>query len=78
MPEPDATGLVGDTGLRGEGGVTSVCSIVLKIAFACSAWRRQSRCLAEVVGGDSPLRASDSEGIILFFEGVDGPPSSIR
>jgi hypothetical protein len=29
-------GRVGDTGLRGEGGVTSVCRIELKIALACS------------------------------------------
>lgn len=35
-PEPEATGLVGDTGLRGEGGVTSVCNIELKIELACS------------------------------------------
>ena len=36
--EPDATGVrrVGDMGLRGEGGVTSVCSIELNIALACS------------------------------------------
>jgi hypothetical protein len=36
--EPDATavGRVGDMGLRGEGGVTSVCSMELNIALACS------------------------------------------
>lgn len=28
--------------------------------------------------GNAPLRASDSEGMILVLEGVDGPPSSIR
>lgn len=50
-------GRVGDTGLRGDGGVTSVCRIELKIALACS------------------FSASDSEGIILFFEGVEGPSS---
>ena len=37
-PEPEAIGVgrVGDIGLRGEGGVTSVCSIELNIALACS------------------------------------------
>jgi len=25
-----------------------------------------------------PFRASDSDGMILFFEGVEGPHSSIR
>lgn len=39
-PEPEAettgVGRVGDIGLRREGGVTSVCSIELKIALACS------------------------------------------
>jgi len=37
-PEPEAMGAgrVGDIGLRGEGGVTSVCSIELNIALACS------------------------------------------
>lgn len=36
--EPDAIGAgrVGDMGLRGEGGVTSVCRIEVKIALACS------------------------------------------
>jgi len=29
-------------------------------------------------GGDIPLSASDSVGISLFFDGVDGPPSSLR
>lgn len=39
--EPDAigTGRVGEIGRRGEGGVTSVCSIELKIALACSGAR---------------------------------------
>lgn len=39
-PEPEATGVgrVGDMGLRGEGGVTSVCSIELNIALACSTY----------------------------------------
>jgi hypothetical protein len=37
-PEPETTdvGRVGDMDLRGQGGVTSVCSIELKIALACS------------------------------------------
>jgi hypothetical protein len=35
--DDDATGRVGETGRRGEGGVTSVCSMDVKIAFACSA-----------------------------------------
>ena len=37
-PEPEAIGVgrVGDIGLRGEGGVTSVCNIELNIALACS------------------------------------------
>jgi len=34
--EDDATGRVGETGRRGEGGVTSVCSIDVNIEFACS------------------------------------------
>jgi hypothetical protein len=36
--EDDATGRVGEAGRRGEGGVTSVCSIDVKIEFACSMW----------------------------------------
>lgn len=38
VPEPETTdvGRVGDRDLRGQGGVTSVCSIELKIALACS------------------------------------------
>lgn len=39
IPEPEATGLVGDIGLRGEGGVTSACNIELKMEFACSGWQ---------------------------------------
>ena len=37
-PDPETTdvGRVGDMDLRGQGGVTSVCSIELKIALACS------------------------------------------
>jgi hypothetical protein len=43
-PEPEAeaeaettgVGRIGDIDLRGEGGVTSVCSIELKMALACS------------------------------------------
>ena len=35
-PETTGVGRVGDMCLRGEGGVTSVCSIELKIALACS------------------------------------------
>jgi hypothetical protein len=37
-PEPETTGVgrVGDMGLQGKGGVTSVCSMELKIALACS------------------------------------------
>jgi len=36
--EPDGieVGRVGEIGLRGDGGVTSVCRIELKIALACS------------------------------------------
>lgn len=34
--EDDATGRVGEAGRWGEGGVTSVCSIDVNIAFACS------------------------------------------
>lgn len=34
--EDDATGRVGEAGRRGDGGVTSVCSIDVNIAFACS------------------------------------------
>lgn len=29
-------------------------------------------------GDDIPLSASDSEGIVLFLEGVEGPASSMR
>ena len=35
-PLLEAAGRVGDIGLRGDGGVTSVCNIELKIALACS------------------------------------------
>jgi hypothetical protein len=38
-PDAVAVGRVGDTGLRGEGGVTSVCSIEVKMEFACSRYR---------------------------------------
>ena len=34
--ETTGVGRIGDIDLRGEGGVTSVCSIELKIALACS------------------------------------------
>lgn len=34
--DEDAMGRVGEAGLWGEGGVTSVCSIDVKIALACS------------------------------------------
>lgn len=34
--DDDATGRVGEAGRRGEGGVTSVCSIDVNRAFACS------------------------------------------
>ena len=35
-PEAMAMGRVGEMGRRGDGGVTSVCSIELKMALACS------------------------------------------
>lgn len=50
----------GDADRFEEGGVTSVCRIDVKIAFACS------------------FNASDSVGMIRFFDGVDGVVSSIR
>ena len=34
--EAVVVGRVGDTGRRGEGGVTSVCNIEVNIEFACS------------------------------------------
>jgi hypothetical protein len=58
--DEEALGRTGETGRRGEGGVTSVWSMDVNIAFACS------------------FAASDSVGITLFREGVDGPLSSIR
>ena len=33
----------GDAGRRGDGGVTSVCRMEVKIAFACSVRRQQAR-----------------------------------
>ena len=79
-PGTVVVGRVGEAGLRGEGGVTSVCKIEVKMEFACS---KSKECYIERFmenqDNNTPLRASDSEGIILFFEGVDGtPPSSIR
>ena len=72
-------GRVGDTGLRGDGGVTSVCRIELKIALACSVCKPSDDGLGNREDTEAtPFSASDSEGMILFFEGVDGPPSSFR
>jgi hypothetical protein len=34
--DEEALGRTGDTGRRGDGGVTSVCNIDVKIALACS------------------------------------------
>lgn len=34
--DDEATGRAGEAGRCGDGGVTSVCSIEVKIAFACS------------------------------------------
>lgn len=34
--EEEAAGRMGDVGRRGDGGVTSVCNMDVKIAFACS------------------------------------------
>lgn len=56
----EVVGRWGDVGRRGEGGVTSVWSMDVNMAFACS------------------FNASDSVGIILDFEGVEGPLSSIK
>jgi len=43
--KPDAVVVnrIGDTGLRGEGGVTSVWSIEVKIEFACSIYKESYR-----------------------------------
>lgn len=35
--DEEALGRTGETGRRGDGGVTSVCNIDVKIALACSA-----------------------------------------
>lgn len=59
--EVDAVGWrTGDPERRGDEGVTSVCSMELNIALACS------------------LSASDSVGIMRFFDGVDGVAPSIK
>lgn len=69
-------GRVGDTGLRGDGGVTSVCRIELKIALACSERYKSENIVENREHKEAtPFSASDSEGIILFFEGVEGPSS---
>jgi hypothetical protein len=49
----------------------------VKIALASSMTKSQLLVVLDA-NEDGPLSASDSEGMILFFEGVDGPPSSIR
>jgi hypothetical protein len=68
-------GRVGDIGLRGDGGVTSVCRIELKIALACSVGESEHILVSQEHNEATPFSASDSEGMILFFEGVDGPSS---
>jgi len=75
-------------GARWTGVVTSECSTDVKMELACSAVR--SKLVQLSIGGPEvgwtedqrergiPLSASDSVGISLFFDGVDGPPSSLR
>lgn len=43
IPEPEAIGLVGDTGRLGDDGVTSLCNTEAKMEFACSGWYSQHR-----------------------------------
>jgi hypothetical protein len=69
-------GRVGDTGRRGDGGVTSAWRMDVKMALASSNAKSITSTMSQT--RSAPFRASDSEGMILFFEGVNGPPSSIR
>ena len=78
---------IGD-GARWTGVVTSECNTDVKIELACSADGSKLGQLSigspEVgrgrieEGGGVPLSASDSVGISLVLDGVDGPPSSLR
>ena len=66
---------------RWGGEVTSVWRMEVKMALACSVRGQQVsiRLQARRVSMNRlPLSASDSQGISLFLEGVDGPPSSMR
>ena len=83
----DVDARTGD-GARWTGVVTSECSTDVKMELACStAGSRLSQLSIERAGrgwredqGERkvPLRASDSVGMSLPLEGVDGPPSSLR
>lgn len=74
-------------GARWTGVVTSECSTDVKMELACSAVGSESAQFSiegqdwsgeDQRGRGVPLSASDSVGINLFFDGVDGPPSSLR
>ena len=66
----------GKDGRCGEG-VTSIRRIVLNIALACSELS-VSYMHAYMCSRTVPLSASDSEGITLFLDGVDGPLLTIE
>ena len=84
----DVDARTGD-GARWTGVVTSECNTDVKMELACSGAGSKS---VQVVDrkcrnrlnedqrgkGTVPLRASDSVGINLPLDGVDGPPSSLR
>ena len=73
--DDEATGRAGEAGRCGDGGVTSVCNIEVKIAFACSANQVSMTRSVYDRSSSAPLRASDSVGMILLLDGVEGQSS---